>query len=834
MTIVENPPSNSAAFVKAETDRLQREFESSGDAATFHSGRSSLIDLAVQHRYKEHLEPAFASGLALLAVGGYGRQELFPHSDVDLLLLVAATPEGSRKEAVARFLQSLWDAGFRLSQSVHNVAECCEMHGGNIELNASLLDQRFLIGDQRLQQDLSTRFPKFLHSQRTSLARQLCKLAHERHAKFHDTIYHLEPNLKEAPGGLRDLHLLGWLNHLFDATASGWQRELSESRAFVAALRTFLHLRSGRDNNLVSFDVQEEAPAQSYLRCNSPAGFMREYFRNARAIHRAAVRAMESVEEKGNSLLAGFRDWRSRLSNADFTVSRDRILFKSPHHLEADPNLPLRLGEFIARHKVSLHAEAERRIQQHLPAIRDHLEHPRSIWPLVRAMLNQPNAAAGLRALHDSGILGALFPEWDSIYCYVIRDFHHRYTVDEHTLIAIESLEELARTKDPSHRRFAGLLSEIEDLSILRLALLFHDVSKGEESERHCLESATMADQAAARISIPPHERQMLRSLIERHLDLSSAMTSRDLEDPATARWLADRVGTVEVLKNLTLLTYADIGAVHPSALSPWRLDQLWRVYVVSHQELTRELVTDKIAEGSASKGPAEVQAFLKGFPTRYLRIHTEEEIRAHFDLEKARQQYGVALEIRKQEAVYHLTVLAKDRHYLFASVAGALAGFGMNIVKAEAFANQQGTILDTFAFTDPKRTLELNPTELDRLRQTIERVLLGRIDVKALLKNRPKPSPPTRSSRIQGRINFDTEASDAATLVEVVAEDRPGLLYDLASAFSEAGCSIEVVLVDTEAHKAMDVFYVTAHGRKLTADLQARLRGELQQVVVQ
>jgi [protein-PII] uridylyltransferase len=197
-------------------------------------------------------------------------------------------------------------------------------------------------------------------------------------------------------------------------------------------------------------------------------------------------------------------------------------------------------------------------------------------------------------------------------------------------------------------------------------------------------------------------------------------------------------------------------------------------------------------------------------------------------ELDQRRIAAGVALEIEKQGPVYRLTVVAKDRLFLFASIAGALASFGMNILKAEAFANQQGTVLDTFSFNDPQRTLELNPQEMDRLRLTIERVLLGKADVKQLLKNRPKPGPPSKGSTITGRVSFDNSASEAATLVEVVAQDRPGLLYDLASAFSDSGCSIDVVLVDTEAHKAIDVFYITVGGRKLDGTLQEKLQDAL------
>jgi [protein-PII] uridylyltransferase len=817
--------SNPAQTVKDEAIEIQSGFLAGGDAAGVLARRTCLVDGVVLAEYHRLLAPTFRSGLVLLAVGGYGRRELFPHSDIDMMFLVPeGAPGGAAKEALAQFMRSIWDCGLRLSHSVHSVRECCEIHEGNIELTVSLIDRRFLTGDEDLYQSLADRLPKFFQAQRTTISRQLCRLAHQRHTKFHNTIYHLEPNIKEGPGGLRDLHLVAWLEQLAGTTGEGRARTAPDAE-FLFRLRCYLHYRSNRDSNLLSFDAQEEYAEQSYEAEPDAAAVMRQYYRHARAIQRNTLRTIETFEAKSSSLLAGFRDWRSRLSNAEFTVSRDRALFRSPVQLEKDPDVLLRLFLLAGRHKVTLHPETERKIAERLPALTAWFAEPRAIWPALREVLSLPHAATAVRAMHDSGVLRAIFPEWGLIECYVVRDFNHRYTVDEHTLVTLETLQELAATEVPERRRFSNLMSEIEDHSILRLALLFHDVGKGGETDSHAMESARVAELAAVRIGVPDESRKLLAALIEQHLTLSSAMNGRDLDDPSTGRWLADRVGTIEVLKNLTLLTFADTSAVNPTAMSPWRLEQLWRVYVTAHRELTRELDTHRIQSAPAS---AERESFLKGFPTRYLRIHSDAEVAYHMELDVQRRETGMALDIQKRGGVYHLTVLAKDRLFLFASMAGALASFGMNILRAEAFANQQGTILDTFAFSDPQRTLELNPPDLDRLRQTLERVLLGKLDVKTLLRNRPKPALPSKNSRIQSRVSFDDKASETATLVEVVTQDRPGLLYDLASAFSEAGCSIEVVLVDTEAHRALDVFYITANGRKLEQALLDSLHARL------
>lgn len=810
--------------VSEELELLHSRFLQGGEAAAVLSGRTALVDRLVLDAYEANLRPGYSDGLAVVAVGGFGRRELFPHSDVDVLLLFEKEPmiRGSR-EAVSGFLRALWDRRLRLSQSARTLAECCDLHEGNVELTISLLDHRFLAGDRVLYEQLAARLPRFLAGQRQPIIRHLARLTRARHARFQDTIYHLEPNVKETPGGLRDLHLIWWLARLRGTAPE----ELGEHVRFLHSLRCFLHFLSGRDNNLLTFDAQEEI-AEQYARLpGGAAELMRSYFRHTREIHRAAGRALEA-SEAGGSMLAQFRDWRARVSNADFTVARDRVLLKSPHAFEGDPELVLRLFRFVARHGFQLAADTERRLAEYLPAVREWFARGGPFWTALREIFELPHAVLALREMHESGVLAALFPEWNRIDCLVVRDFYHRYTVDEHTLVAVQSLAELRGTADPARRRFADLLSEVERPALVTFALLFHDTGKGLGEGRHVEESVRLAEAAMERIRMPEAERKTVRALIGRHLELSAVMTSRDLEDPATARALAGRVETVEQLKCLALLTYADISAVHPAAMTPWRLEQLWRAYLAAHRELTRELDAGRI---EASAGGGEMAEFLEGLPVRYLRTHLEAEIAAHFALYRAARAAGVAVDLSRRNGFHQLTVATRDRKFLFASLAGALSSYGMNILKAEAFGNRQGWVLDTFVFADPARTLELNPPEVERLRVTIERAALGKSDVRELLKRRPAPPRPSRAARIRPVIAFDGEASAFSTLIEIVAEDRPGLLYDLASTLSEAGCDIEVVLIDTEAHKALDVFYVTKDGGKLDAAAQALLRENLLKV---
>ena len=757
--------------------------------------RSNSVDEVVLAAFDKFRPPVTA-----VAVGGYGRRELFPFSDVDLLLLNSGPLDTAAREPVSDFLRTLWDSGLRVSQSVHTPAECCVIHEGNLELTISLLDQRYLCGEASRHVQLTAAFPKFLGSQRGAIVTHLIQAARARHSKYGGTIYHLEPDVKEHPGGLRDLHVIHWLRKL-----KTFETEpLDEARDHLFAVRAELHRYSRRDNNVLMFEAQEALSAD-------PANWMRQYYRNARQIFAAANRALDACEPVENSLFSQFRERRSRLSNAEFTVSRERVLLRNPGQLPHDPGAAVRLLLFVARHGVQVAADTVQRLCE-MPSFT-------MTWVELRQVLALPHCAAALRLMAESGLLLKLIPEWSRIDCLVVRDFYHRYTVDEHTLVAIKGLEQLLGPQESLRKRFAAIYSEVDHRELLHFALLLHDIGKGDASGDHATQSSVIARRVMERLHAPQEDRETVLFLIEQHLVLSSIMTSRDLNDAVTARQISESMGTIERLKLLTLMTYADVSAVNPTAMTPWRLEQLWRVYRTGLNELTRELASDRIV--APSEADTQGTAFLDGFPTRYLRTHSPAEIQRHQEL--ARRSPGIALE--RLNGTYQMTVVTPDRPFLLASISGSLASFGFNILKAEAFANRQGLALDTFVFADPNRTLELNPPEADRVRDVVERTILGKEDAGRLIGKRRRIVP---VKRIEPAVSCSNEVSESATLIEIVAEDRPGLLYDVTSAISSTGANIEVVLIDTEAHRALDVFYVTADGGKLTPEHQDRLKAAL------
>jgi [protein-PII] uridylyltransferase len=654
-----------------------------------------------------------------------------------------------------------------------------------------------------------------------------------RHAAHGNTPYHAEPDVKEGPGGLQDVRLLDWLARL-KGEHEERSGELRDAVALVSSVRCFLHYSAECDHNTLDFEAQESLTLRKFAGGKSSSDWMREYFQGARTIFNEARRAVEEAEKSQSSLLDNFREYRSRLSNRELTVSREHLFLRNPAQLASDPMLVFRMLEFIGRHGVPPAPETERRLEACREVFAAWCAQPQPLWATLKTTLGCPHAAMALRSLQATGLMRGLFPEWGAIEHLVVTDSEYRYTVDEHTLRTVECVLELGAadggspgapagsTATPERQRFASLLSEIEDAAVLLFALLFHEMGRGGADPARL--AAERARQAAARIQMPEEARNTAEFLILHQSALSDATTGRDLDDPATVRLLADRVGTIERLRFLAVMTYARIVALSAADQIPWRLDRLWRTYSVTQHELIRELETDRIRQVPENlPGNAE---FVKGFPARYLRAHSPAEIQGHLQLFELSRPTGVAIKLEPLEGAYRVTVVARDKPFLFASFAGAISSFGMDILKAEAFANSTGVVMDTFVFADPKRMLQLNPSEADRLSDLIERIALGRTDAHKLMRGRVLADANKRT--LPPQVQFDSEACPTATLVEINTEDRPGLLYSLATVFSSNACNIDVVLVDTKGHRAIDVFYVAHERNKLSPEMQARLKEKL------
>ncbi len=442
--------------------------------------------------------------------------------------------------------------------------------------------------------------------------------------------------------------------------------------------------------------------------------------------------------------------------------------------------------------------------------------------------------------MHRLGVLVALFPEFQAVDSLVIRDYYHRYTVDEHSLVAIENVHALRTPDSELERRFRDILDGLERPDLLFLALLFHDVGKGMPADDHVVGSLQASASALERLRLEPEERETVVFLIGNHLRMSSTTMRQDIFDPKVVSEFSEAVGTAERLKLLTLLTYADVKSVNPEALTPWKAEMLWQLYAAGFNHLSRS-VDDQRLTASASNSQriqevvtaaaepdaTHITSFLEGFPKRYLLMHTPAEIVAHCRMyDRLRENDDEPqIEILRRDGYFELVLLTLDCPGLFSHVVGTLSSWGMNILKAEAFANKAGVVLDTFRFSDRFRTLELNPSETGRLKGKLAEAISGEINVVELMETKFKPAMQNPKVKIEPSIQTDNKCSQHSTLIEIVAQDRPGLLYDISSAMAELGCNIEVAIIDTQGQTATDVFHVTCAGAKLDPKHQEKMR---------
>jgi [protein-PII] uridylyltransferase len=811
---------------ESERKRLDETFLYHGDVDRYLDEHSDLVDEIIRALY----EPLLGQHeICVLATAGYGRREQFPQSDVDLLVVHDFQDDSRAEQIIAPFLNNLWDTRLALGHQVWRLDQLERLTLDDFEFILALFNGRVVTGSQVMGKEVLERIlPAFTEAHREQLVEQVVAATRRRHEKFSNTIYQLEPDLKEAPGGLRDHLAASWLERLVGSPPfllySG--SEIGVAHRFLKRLRILVHLQHQRPDNRLTHSIQEQLlPHLGYGGMKIQAGvesLMKEYFLNARVI--------------------------SGLCSALLRLAQPSA---SERPLEPDELPPFdSISEVLEAFRISLDEErplspaTRRAVLKSLPKVSESISFPVLRDPLKDLFRPRSGLYRVLSDFYELGVLELLFPEFGTIKARVIRDFYHKYTVDEHTLIAIKCIEDLAGTQEAADARFGTILRDTVVPSHLTLSLLLHDVGKS-RGGKHTDASARMARRALRRFRFDREEIETIVFLIREHLSMSAVIFRRDIDDDQVISRFADLVGDPERLRLLTLLTYADIKAVAPGTLNDWKKDLLWQLYLETYRKLTLEYGEKRIEEEDIGErlvrglepdlDPLEFERFLEGFPTRYLRQTAAGEIYEHFRMStRISPSNPVESVLQRRRGYYELCVTTPDRKRLFAKIVGLLSYFETNILRGFAFANRQQTILDIFQFSDERRFFR-QAEERRRFRDLLRQAVAEQISIEELLRGKEESILFQRTTPLfEPTIYVEDEHSDHYTILEIIAPDALGLLYRISSQIASLECDIDLALISTEGDKAVDVFYLRQRGGKLSAELKESLKNRIVGAITQ
>jgi [protein-PII] uridylyltransferase len=819
---------------------------------------TSAADALVTGLWEELEAEHPMSGSALVALGGYGRRELSPGSDWDLLLLHQRRRSAGVAQRARALSTLLWDARVTVGWSVRTPEETLAAAGEDVTLRTALLDARVLAGTQKLQE----RFVReVLSPQRTRKAEDFiaAKVAElrERREKFGDSVFLLEPQLKSGEGGLRDLETALWVAQVrFGVRGLGGLLEaailpasevarLRAARDFLLRTRHEVHFLRGRKEDRLTFDLQESvARFFGYLEGDGlpVEQFMRDYYLSAGILRRAADALIARAEEQrapsrgpfpAERRVGPFKVFRGRL-----TVEGDAELF------QREPSAVVRLFHAADELGVPVYSWALDQVVQAAPVLAEARSRPEVVEAL-RALLTRPGTRGeALEAMHELGLLGALVPEFGRVTARHQFDLYHAYTVDVHTLRALRRLYALRAgdlvESEPERTR---AIRDLGDVLPLVLGMLLHDAGKGMGGD-HSQRGRELMASLGARLGLTPRQQEVAEFLVLHHLTLSHLAQRRDLSDVQLLEDFARLCGDSEKLTCLDLLTWADISSVAPGMWTDWRARLVHELTTKTRAVLAgqgwhgeREARESFRRLWTKRFGAGEAERLLAAAADRYLGSTPPAAAVLHGLLLRRARRTGFAAALRRLPGQHHaeLHLAASDKPGLLALWSGVLAAHGIDILSARIASTADGAAIDVFEVRSAARR-PLERARWRRARADLRAVLAGTVDVEALLERRRRASALVR--RVPGvatRVSVDNEASRAFTVVDVRAEDRLGLLHEVTACFAEAGLEIALAKVATEANRAIDSFYVARRGRKvespqaleaLKAQLEAVLGG--------
>jgi [protein-PII] uridylyltransferase len=841
-------------FLKIETQRLHLRHRFGIGGAQIVAARTLIVDLLIQRMARTAAERQSAdessAQFAIIALGGYGRRELAPHSDIDILFLHGRRDAAYAAKLSEAIIYLLWDVGFVVGHVTRSLSECIEIAREDGVSRNALVDARLLWGSRELFENLQRKLnDEVFSAKRKALLDELMTERLERYAKFGEVACLQEPNVKESAGGLRDLHSLLYAARIaygHSTTQALTQagllperdaRAITSAYDFLLRARNELHFMTARRTDLLTLDLQTQAAFNlryaDTREMQASEIFMRDYYLNARRLHRlceAHLKKSVAREEK--------RRWFSRFRDAAVGgfVMRDGALEIEPE-AQAEPASAERLMMAFS-YSQATHATfgsgLEEFVQRHLPLVnRTFRSSPEAGQALLKMLRVKGRVAAALRQMHELGFLGRLMPEFGRLTCLVQHDLYHKYTVDEHTIRAIEALDDLFNSRSRQLERWRAVYNEISDPAVLHLGLLMHDIGKG-LGGGHTEKGIVIADRVCRRLQLAPEITGKVKFLVQHHLTLSHTAQRRDLADEKVIQTFAAQVGTIENLNLLALLTFGDINGVGPGVWNEWKDALVWELYQKARNLLDPapgadeavEKLRDHIAQMLTSEiGVGEVRNHFKLLPADYARFTAPQVIIEHIRLAHSlnSRTLRTSWRVNAQARCTDLHLCARDRRGLFARVAGTLAAQGVNILSVSLNTRADGIAIDSFKVCDTVGEPLTDPQRWEQIDNELRRALTGELDVAALVTRKLKAQN-TRPRRraihkpVVTRVTWDNQSSDRNTILEVRAGDRLGLAYRIASTLSALNLDIVFAKVATEKHLALDIFSITdAAGAKLS-----------------
>ncbi|MHB8519720.1 MAG: [protein-PII] uridylyltransferase [Limisphaerales bacterium] len=888
------PPNQELAryknFLKVETHRLKMLHRAGAGGREICHARAAMLDVLLRYileAVKQNL-PMDNKGrlpvLALVAIGGYGRAELNPQSDIDILFLhdgdmVAGNHAHPVLAGLADgLLYTLWDIGLKVGHSVRSVEDCVRAANSDMQSKTSLIEARLITGDAALFRRMQTVvLAKCVRGFEDVYIAARVEDQATRHAKFGNSASMQEPNIKNGCGGLRDYQNLLWMAYFKHRTRSLTElqereligdrerKQLDQAYDFLLRVRNDLHYQAGRSADVLTKALQPTIALNLGYPDRSPVQrlekFMREVYTHMRHVYfitrnleqRLALRPRASRLPSLRDLLRTGRQRAAQQLLDGFKFVDGEIHALSPRVFREQPRRLMRVFLYAQQRGLKLHPDLFQLIRHQLPLVdRTFCSDPHVHATFLEILNQRGNTAPILRAMHEIGLLGKFIPAFGKLTCLVQHEFYHRYTADEHTLVCLEKLDQIWAAEKPPFNNYTETFQRVEQPSLLSLALLLHDTGKAEHTAgKHAEVSRRLAERVARQFGLNPATTRALLLLIEHHLLMAQISQRRDLDDPAVIRKFADRVETAANLDLLTLLTFADSMATSETLWNDFKESLLWTLHDLTQQLLTggpervraQEKQRDALMEDVSRIMPRsftdeELLAHFTHLPSRYFQIHPPKAILADLALVHRFMHLQLAEEERALEpaVTWHnepdrgytsVKICTWDRSGLFSQIAGSLTAAGLNILTAQIFSRQDGVILDTFFVNDARTGSLVNGAEREQFEQLLLQALTGPVDFPALIARQKFPGPLYQSlegGSIPTVIQFDNYISESRTVIDVETEDRVGLLYVISRALTELGLDISVAKISTEKGAAIDTFYVSElDGRKIEA--RERLR---------